>query len=94
MELLQRMASLSGGSGRWNSCNTRPQCLGAVGSGTLAIHCLTAWGQWAVQLLQYSATVPGGTGQWNSSNTLPNCLLGVTSCPPRTWRYGPRKSML
>ena len=21
-------------------------------------------------------------------------LLGVTSCPPPTWRYGPRKSML
>ena len=21
-------------------------------------------------------------------------FLGVTSCPPPTWRYGPRKSML
>ena len=21
-------------------------------------------------------------------------ILGVTSCPPPTWRYGPRKSML
>ena len=35
-----------GGSGQWNSCNPLSQRLGAVGSVTLAIHCLTAWAQW------------------------------------------------
>ena len=30
-------ASLPGGSGQWKSCNT--------------LHCLTAWGQWAVEVL-------------------------------------------
>ena len=35
-----------------NSCNALPHCLGAVGSGTHVMHCLTAWGQWAVQFLQ------------------------------------------
>ena len=34
----------------------------AVGSGTPATHCLTAWGQWAVQLLQCTASLPGGSG--------------------------------
>ena len=29
-------------------------CLGAVGSGTHAMHCPTLWGQPAVELLQYS----------------------------------------
>ena len=29
-----------------------------------------------------------------SSATGNNNYLGVTSCPPPTWRYGPRKSML
>ena len=27
------------------------------------LHCLTAWGQRAVQLLQYTALLPGGSGQ-------------------------------
>ena len=27
--------------------------------------------------------------EWNAES-----YLGVTSCPPPTWRYGPRKSML
>ena len=78
VELLQRTASLPwgsgqwnschtlphcpGGSGQWNSCNALPHCLGAAGSGTPAMHCPTAWGQWAVQLLQYSAALPGGSG--------------------------------
>ena len=46
-----------------NSCSTLPHCLGAVGSGTPAMHCLTAWGQWAVDLLQCTASLPGGSGQ-------------------------------
>ena len=36
-----------GGSGQCNSCNALPHCLGAVGSGTPTMHCLTAWGHWA-----------------------------------------------
>ena len=44
VELLQCTASLPGGSGQCNSCNAPPRCLGAVGSGTLAMHCPTAWG--------------------------------------------------
>ena len=54
------------GSGQWNSCNAMPHCLGAVRSGILAVHRLTALEQWAVQVLQYSASPPGGSGQWNS----------------------------
>ena len=54
---------LPGGTGLWTSCNTLPHCLGAVGSGTPAIHCPTAWGQWAVDLLQYTASLPRGSGQ-------------------------------
>ena len=34
-----------------NSCNALPLSLGAVGTATRAMHCLTTWGQWAVQLL-------------------------------------------
>ena len=51
MQLGQCTASLPGGSGQWNSCNALPHCLGAVGSATPALHCLTAWGQWAAQLI-------------------------------------------
>ena len=62
VELLQRTASLPGGSGHWNSSNAPPHCLGAVGSGTPATHCLTAWGQWAMELLQRTTPLTGG--QW------------------------------
>ena len=72
----------AGGSGQWNSCNALPDCLGAVGSGPPAIHCPTAWGQWAVQFLQCTASLPGGSGQCNSCNTLPHCLGAVGSGPP------------
>ena len=44
MDLVQCTASLPGGSGQCNSCNTLPHCLGAVGSATAAMHCLTALG--------------------------------------------------
>ena len=63
VQLLHYTASLLGGSGQCHSWNTLPHCLGVVGSGTLAIHCLTAWGQWAVQLLQHTASLPVGNGQ-------------------------------
>ena len=48
------------------SCGQR-----AVGSGTPAMHCHTAWRPWAVELLLRTAALPGGSGQWNSCNTLP-----------------------
>ena len=41
VQLLQCTASLPGGSGHRNSCNALPHCPGAVGSATLAMHCLT-----------------------------------------------------
>ena len=67
------------------SCNALPRCLGAVGSGTPAMHCLTASGQWAVELLQCTASLPGGSGQRNSSYALPHCL-GAGALAP--WRWG------
>ena len=111
VELLQCTAPLLGGSGQcnscnalphcpravgqWNSCNALPHCPGAVGSGTLAMHCLTAWGQRTVQPLQCTASLPrvsgqcsscnapppcpGGSGQCNSCNALPHCLGAVGS---------------
>ena len=57
MDLLQYTASLPGGNGQWTSCNTLPHCLGTLDSGPPAIHCPTAWGQWAADLLQYTASV-------------------------------------
>ena len=56
--------------------------LGAVGSAIPATHCLTAWGQWAVQLLQYTAALSEGSGQRNSCNALPHCLGAVGSGTP------------
>ena len=40
--LLECIATLPVGSGQCSSCNALPHCLGALGSGTPAIHCLTA----------------------------------------------------
>ena len=78
VELLQCTAPLPGGSGQCISCNALPHCLGAVGSATPAMHCLTAlgavgsgppamhcptaWGQWAVELMQCTASLPGAVG--------------------------------
>ena len=79
MQLLHYSAPLPGGSGQCNSCNALPHCLGAVGSPTPAMHCLTARGQWAVELLQCTASLPGGSGQCNSCNALPHCLGALGS---------------
>ena len=62
LDLLQCTARMPGGSGQWTPCNTLPHCLGVVGSGPPATHCLTAWGQWAVGLLQCTASLPGAKG--------------------------------
>ena len=56
------------------SCGQR-----AVGSGTPATHCHTAWRLGAVPLLLRTAALPGGSGQWNSCDTLPLCL-GAAGC--------------
>ena len=42
VELLLYTATLSGGSGQWNSYYALPHCLGAMGSENLAMHCRTA----------------------------------------------------
>ena len=89
VQLLQCTATSPGGGGQWDSCNTFPPCLecnsrnalphrlGAVGSGTLAMHGLTARGQWAVLLPLCTASLLRGSGQWNSCNALPRCLGAV-----------------
>ena len=82
MQLLHHSAPLPGGTVQCNSCNALPHCLGAVGSRSPAMHCLTAWGQWTVQLLQCTAPLPGGIGQCNFCNTLPHCLGAVGSATP------------
>ena len=75
-------ATLLRGGERWNSCNALPHCSGAVGCGTLATHCLTAWGRWAVELLSCTATLPGGSGSCNSCNALPHRSGAVGSGTP------------
>ena len=80
-------ALLPVGRGQWNSCSCPPHCLGAVGSGTAAMHCLTAWGQWAVELLKCTATLPVGSGRWNCYNALPHCLGAVGKGTPVMHRH-------
>ena len=83
------------GIGQWDPCNALPPCLAAVGSATPevprgsgqlphclrvvgsktpAMHCHSAWGQWALELLQCSASLHGVSGHWTSYNALPHCL--------------------
>ena len=50
VELLHCTASTPGGGGQRILCNALSHCRGAVGSGTPAMHCLTAQGQWAMGL--------------------------------------------
>ena len=53
---------------------------------TLAIHSLTAWGQWVVQLLQHNASLTGGSGQWDPCNTLLH-YLGVAGRATAAMHY-------
>ena len=53
-------------SGHWNSCNALPRYLGAMGSGSPAMHCFIAW-HWALELLQCIAKPPWGNGHPNST---------------------------
>ena len=66
-----------------------PHCLGAVGTGALAMHGLTAWRQWAVELLKYSASLPGGSGQWKSCNAPPHGM-GAVGCATPAMHYCPQ----
>ena len=59
------------GSGQCNALSRRME---AVGSGTPALHCRIAWGQWAVELLPYTAPLPWGSGPGISCIALPLCL--------------------
>ena len=43
------------------------------------MHCLTAWGQWAMELVQGNASLPGSSEQRNPCNALPHCLHAVGS---------------
>ena len=99
VEVLLCTATLSGGSGYWNSYNALPQCLGAVGSGTPAdapphcleavgsatpaIHCLTASGQWACNSCICTATLLRGGGQLNSCDERAHQLGGRGVLPRR-----------
>ena len=83
VELLQRIASLHGDGGQWNSCNDLPYCLGAVSRGTPSTHCLTTLGLCTMELLQCSASLLG-TGQRNLCTTLPDCLGAVGNGSPAT----------
>ena len=46
LQLVQCTASPLEGSGQWNFGNVVPHCLGAVGSGSPAMQCLSAWRPW------------------------------------------------
>ena len=76
------LTRVPGSSGQCHACNALPHCLGAVGNATPAMHCLTAWGQSAVQLLQCTASVPWSSGQCNPCNALPHCPGAVGSATP------------
>ena len=77
VERHQYLNALPGGSGQGNSRIALLHCLGAAGSGTLAMHCLSGWRQWAMHLLQRTASLLRGSGQWNSCNAPPHCLAAV-----------------
>ena len=77
MEFLRHSAPRRGGSGQCNFRNALPHCLGSVGSGTPTTHCVTAWGQWAVEPLQCTASLPGGSDQLDSCGVV---WCGVVWC--------------
>ena len=78
VELLLYSASLPGGSGQWYPCGTLPHCLGAVGSGTPAVHCRTAFaeesfpdvGRWLAQPPPPPLTPPADTGYYQCAGTI------------------------
>ena len=102
-EFVQCTATLSGGSGQCNSCNALPHCLGAVGSGTLAMRRTTNWGDGEsclagdhclkTEFVQCTATLSWSSGQCNSRSAVPHCLGAVGSATlamrgPISWGDG------
>ena len=77
MPPLRYATSPPGDSRQCHPYNALPHCLGAVGSGTRATQCLTAWGQWARELLQHTAPLLEGSGQWNPCKAPPHYLGGT-----------------
>ena len=67
-----------------SSYNVPLHCMGAVGSATLAMHYLTARGQWAVELLSCTATRLKRSWQLNSCKALPHHLGAVGGATPAT----------
>ena len=67
----------------WGDGESSPRGGRCLKSGTPAMHCRTAWGQWAVQLLQCTAIAPRGGGQWNSCNARAPQLGGRGVLPRR-----------
>ena len=62
MELVQYSDTLPGGSWQGDSGIALPHRVGAAGSRSPAMHCLSGWGQGAVPFLQRTASLPVGSG--------------------------------
>ena len=75
VELLQSTATLLGGTAQLSCCSTRPNWLGAIGTGTLAVTRCSAWGLRAVETLQNTATL--GSLHRISCGIVPNSLGAV-----------------
>ena len=89
VQLLLYTASLFGAVGSGTPAINCRTAQGAAGNATLAIPCLTTWGQWAVQLLQCTATPPGGGGQFPMARAH---QLGGRAVTAR-WRSVPMEAM-
>ena len=86
MQLLQYTATLLGGRRLFNSCNTLPHRLAAVGSGNSAMRGPTSYGDGdsfaggrrclKTDFVQCTASLRGGSGQCNSRNALRHSLPG------------------
>ena len=75
MELRRlHIASVAGGTGLWNSCGALPPYPWSMPGGIIAAHCLTAFGQWAMELLLDTSTLPGDSAYWTSCIALPESL--------------------
>ena len=89
VELLQCTATLPGGSGQCNACNTLPYRLGTGGSGTFAMRGATSWGDGEARprgggclkssTLAMHCHTAWARGQCNSCNALPHRMGAVGS---------------
>ena len=102
--LLWYAAAPLGRSGQWHSCNWLLHGFGAVGGGSCAVLCNTAWDWWAtelmqsttaVQFLQYFASMLGGSGHGSPSLhyltawELCICFSALPRCWGGQWVVGP-----